>query len=185
MGKAMTESKPIQKSGLKRRYLYVLLFGLPALLASIIISFLLFGAAAGILWIFVFGDNPWPSFAGNMLAVMIVLVCLTLWVVFMYAAYVVGKKQEAHASLNAKHVMASVGATVLLVLLVVLHQWGVGNIGTKSNRVLCSEFCRDKGFSGSGLPPRNAGEATCLCFDAQGHEAVKVPMRDVTKGQDK
>ena len=130
--------------------------------------FYLFGAAAGILWIFVFGDNPWPPFAGNILAVMIVLVCLTLWVVFMYAAYVVGKKQEAHASLNAKHVMASVGATALLVLLVVLHQWGVGNIGTKSDSVLCSEFCRGKGFSGSGMPPENAGGATCLCFDTHG-----------------
>ena len=181
----MTESRSKQKSSLKRRYLYVLLFGLPALLASIVISFLLLGAAAGILWIFVFGDNPWPSFAGNMLAVMLVLVCLALWVVFISAAYVVGKKQEGHASLNTWHMMASVGATALLVLLVVLHQWGVGNIGTKSYGVLCSEFCRGKGFSGSGLPPRNAGEATCICFDTQGREALQVPIREVTEGQGK
>ena len=52
---------------MKRRYLYVLIFGVPALLVSVIISFLLFGAAAGVLWIFVFGDNPWPAFAGKML----------------------------------------------------------------------------------------------------------------------
>jgi len=170
---------------MKRRYLYVLLFGVPALLASIIISFLLFGAAVGILWIFVLGDNPWPSSAGNMLTAMFVLACVMLWVAFMSAAYVFGKKQEEHAVLNAKHVMASVGATALLVLLVVSHQWGVGNIGTKSEGVLCSEFCRDKGFAGNGMPPRDKGAVTCSCFDAQGREAVKVPMGDVTVGQGK
>ena len=46
---------------MKRRYVYVLLFATPAFLASIIVSLLLFGAAAGVLWLFVFGDNPWPS----------------------------------------------------------------------------------------------------------------------------
>jgi len=51
--------------------------------------------------------------------------------------------------------------------------------------VLCSEFCRNKGFAGSGTPPRNAGEATCICFDTQGREAVKVPMGDVTARQGK
>lgn len=70
---------------MKRRYLYVLLFGVPALLASIIISFLLFGAAAGILWIFVLGDNPWPSSTDNMLTAMFVLACVMLWVAFMSA----------------------------------------------------------------------------------------------------
>jgi hypothetical protein len=164
---------------MKKRYLYVLLFAVPALLASIIISLLLFGAAAGILWIFVFGDNPWPSSADNILTAMLILACMTLWVFFMSAAYVAGKKQEEHTALNVKHVLASAGATALLVLLAGLHQWGVGNIGPKSDDVLCSDFCRDKGFAGSGMPPRDAGAATCSCFDAQGREAVKVPMREV------
>lgn len=170
---------------MKRRYLYVLLFGVPALLASIIISILLFGAVAGILWIFVLGDNPWPSSADNMLTAMLALACMILWVAFMSAAYVAGKKQEEHATLSAKHVMASAGATALLVLLVVLHQLGVGNIGTKSDGVLCSEFCWDKGFAGSVMPPRDAGAATCSCLDTQGGEAVKVPMGDVTARQGK
>jgi len=170
---------------MKRRYLYVLLFGVPALLAAIIISLLLFGAAAGILWIFVLGDNPWPSTAGNMLTVMLVLTCMTLWVALLSAAYAAGKKQEAQVSLNARQVMASVGATALLVLLAVSHQWGVGNIGPKSDGVLCSEFCMDKGFAASGMPPRDAGAATCICLDGQGREAMKVPMAEVTAGKGK
>ncbi|MBI5583093.1 MAG: hypothetical protein HY892_04660 [Deltaproteobacteria bacterium] len=174
-----------QKTAMKRRYLYVLLFGVPALLASTIISLLLSGAAAGILWIFVFGDSPWPPSAGNMLTVMLVFTSVTLSVAFMSAAYVFGKKQEEQAALNVKHVMASAGATALLVLLVVSQQWLVGNIGTKSDDVLCSEFCRDQGFTGSGRPPRDAGAATCSCYDVQGREAVKVSMRDVVAGESK
>ena len=165
---------------MKRRYLYVLLFGAPALLASSIVSVLVFAAAAGVLWLFVFGDNPWPSFANNMLAVIFIFACMMLWVAFLSVAYVVGKKQESNAALNAKHVIASAGAMALLVLLVALHQWSVGNIGPETDGLLCSEFCRGKGFAGSSMPPRDAGAATCSCFDAQGREAVKVPMGDIT-----
>jgi len=170
---------------MKRRYLYVLLFGVPALLASVIISVLLFAAAAGVLWIFVFGDNPWPSSADTMLTTIFVLAFATLWLALMSVAYVAGKKQEQHAALNTRHVMGAAGTTALLVLLVVSHQWRVGNIGTKSDGVLCTEFCRDKGFAGSGMPPRDAGPAICSCFDAQGRETVKVPMADITTGPGK
>jgi hypothetical protein len=164
--------------GMKRRYLYVLLYSVPALLASIIVSFLLFGAAAGFLWIFVFGDNPWPSAAGNILAAMLVLACMTLWIALLSVAYAAGKKQEAQAALNVRHVMASAGATSLLVLLVALQQWSVGNIGTKSDSVLCSEFCREKGFLASHMSPRDAVAATCSCLDEHGREAVTIPMEN-------
>lgn len=164
---------------MKKRYSYVLLYGVPALLASIMVSLLLFGATAGFLWIFALGDTPWPSSANNTLTAVFVLAWMTLWVVFMSVAYVVGKKQEEYAALNTKHVMVSAGATAMLLLLVALHQWSVGNIGTKSNGELCSEFCRDKGFASSGMPPRDMGAATCGCFDSQGREALKLPIVDV------
>jgi hypothetical protein len=170
---------------MKRRYLYVLLFGVPTFLASVIISFLLFGVVAGALWLFVLGDNPWPSSANNMLVAMLILVCMTLWVASMSVAYVAGKKQEAHVAMNTKHVAVSAGATALLVLLVVSHQWSVGNIGTKSDGLLCSEYCRDKGFMGSGMQPRNTGAATCNCFNEQGREVASVPMSDVAAEQRK
>ena len=165
---------------MKRRYLYVLLFGVPALLVSLIISFLLFGATAGVLWIFAFGDNPWPPFAEKMLAATFYVAFLALWVTFVSVAFVVGKNQEQSPSLNPKHVMTSVGASVLALLFIVLHQWRVGNIGTRTESELCSAFCQDRGFGASGMPPKNAGASTCSCFDAQGREAVKVPMGDVT-----
>ena len=170
---------------MKRRYLYVLLFGVPALLTAIIISFLLFGAAAGALWLFVFGDTAWPSSASNALVVLFFLICITLWLAFISVAYSAGKKQETYAAFNTKHLVVSAGTTALLVLLIVLYQWGVGNIGTKPIDLLCSEYCRDKGFGGSGMPPRNTGATTCSCFDAQGREAAKVPIADIAAQQRK
>ncbi|PKO87260.1 MAG: hypothetical protein CVU18_11435 [Betaproteobacteria bacterium HGW-Betaproteobacteria-12] len=164
---------------MKRRHLYVLLFGVPALLASIIVSLALFAAAAGVLWLFVLGDNPWPASASDLLVTLLIFVCVTSWVSLMSIAYFFGKKQEANAVLNTKHVMASAGATALLVALVALHQWSVGNIGPKSSGLVCAEFCQGKGFAGSSMPPADGRAATCSCLDAHGQEAVKVTMEEI------
>lgn len=169
---------------MKRRYLYLLLFGVPALLAALLIAFMLSGAVAGALWLFVFGDNPWPSYAGHLLPALFALVCVLLWSVFLSVAYKAGKKQEQHAALNARHVMVALAATVLLVLIGAAHQWRVGNIGAPSNSVLCSDYCRSRGFAASGTPPEDAGAANCSCYDAGGGEAVRVPLADITAGQD-
>jgi hypothetical protein len=44
---------------MRRRYLYVLMFSVPALLASLMMSVAVLGTAAGVLWLFVYGDDPW------------------------------------------------------------------------------------------------------------------------------
>ena len=43
---------------MKRRYLYLVLFSVPIVLASAIVAFAVFGAAAGIVWLFLAGDTP-------------------------------------------------------------------------------------------------------------------------------
>ena len=164
---------------MQRRYLYVLMFSVPALLASLIISFVLFGAVAGGLWLFVFGDNSWPEPANMMLVALFVLTCIAFMVALLSVAYITGRNEEKRVALNAKHVVMSVGSTAMLVFLVVAHQWSVGNIGTPSNSVLCSEFCQDQGFAGSGMPPRDSGVETCSCFDAHGGVAIKVPFAEI------
>ena len=40
------------------------------------------GALAGLLWIFVFGDDPWPGWAMTALNILIPIVGLFLWAVF-------------------------------------------------------------------------------------------------------
>ena len=148
------------------------MFGVPGLLAAIIIATGLFGAAAGVLWLLVFGDNPWPETANKMLVVLFGLTCVAAWITLLALAYIAGRNQETRAVLNVRHVLISAGATLMLVVLVIAHQWGVGNIGAPGNGVLCAEFCRDRGYAGSGMPPRNSGTETCSCFDARGPSAT-------------
>jgi hypothetical protein len=102
--------------------------------------------------------------------------CVVALLGCLYIAYASGRKQEASPALNRKHVALAAGATVMLIVVIAAHQWGVGNIGTPSDGALCSDLCRTKGYAGSGMPPRNSGVRTCSCFDAQGREALKLPL---------
>ena len=164
---------------MKRRYLYVLLFSVPIVLASAAISLAVFGAGAGLLWLFAFGDGPWPSSTNITLVALFLLAFAASLLALMYRAYAAGRRQETYASLNANHVLAALGVTALLLLAVFSYQWHVGNIGARTDDVLCSEFCQGKGFAASGTPPRNAGARTCSCFDTQGREVTIVPMENV------
>ena len=40
------------------------------------------GALGGFMWIFVFGDDPWPGWAMTMLNILIPILGLLLWAVF-------------------------------------------------------------------------------------------------------
>ncbi len=64
---------------MKKRNVYSILFGMPGFFISLILSFVIFGAAAGLLWIFVFGDEPWPASTGIILPIIFALVFLTVW----------------------------------------------------------------------------------------------------------
>ena len=153
---------------------------MPALLAAAIVAVLLGAAVAGGLWLFVFGDNPWPASASTALTVLLMVVGVGVWAGLLTVAYAFGKTQEARATPILRPLMAAAGATTILALLVVFQQWSVGNLGPKSVDVLCSEYCREKGFPASGMPPRDSGDATCSCFDMQGREALKAPIGEIT-----
>lgn len=161
---------------MKKRYIYSLLFGIPGLFVSGIISVVLFGAFAGILWLYVFGDNSWPAAASTIISILFVLVCLTLWFGFILLGYGIGRRLEKDSALNRNHVLISVGLTVFFLLLILLQQWSVGNLGPNSDAVLCSEFCVQHGFAGSGMPPETSGNRICSCYDHAGNEALRIPL---------
>ncbi len=167
---------------MKKRYLYTLLFGIPGLFVAGLIAIFVFAALTGILWLYVFGDNPWPASSETMIAVLFVAVFGVLWIGFIALGYLVGKKLETDPQLNKRHVLISVGLTLLFILLMVFQQWSVGNLGPKSDSVLCSEFCSRHGYSASGMPPQNSGDRTCSCYDASGNEALQIPIDVITNG---
>ena len=161
---------------MKRRYLYALLFGLPGLFVAGIISIILFGALAGILWIYVFGDTRWPFHAEGLLSIVFVLTVLAIWIGSITLGYIVGKRRENDPVLNRKHVLISVGLTLMFLLLILFQQWSVGSLGPKSDAVLCSDFCTQHGYAGSGMPPVSSGERTCSCYDHSGNEVLIIPL---------
>lgn len=159
-----------------KRYLYVLLFGVPGLFIAGIISILLFGALAGIFWVFVFGDNPWPAAAETVISILFVLVFLALWIGFIVLGYWFGRRLENDPAVNRNHILLSAGLTLLFLLFILLYQWNVGNIGPTSDSVLCSEFCSQHGVSGSGMSPETSGSRLCSCYDDAGNEALTIPL---------
>ena len=168
---------------MEKRYLYSLLFAVPGAFFALIIAFALFGATAGFLWLLAFGDNPWPSAIDKILPFLMVVTFLTLWIGSIIVGFITGKKYEADPELNKKHLMASVGLTLAPILFILLHQLSVGNIGPKSDGQLCGDFCSQKGYSTSGMPPKNSGDRSCFCYDDSGNEILNVPIESVLSSQ--
>jgi formate hydrogenlyase subunit 3/multisubunit Na+/H+ antiporter MnhD subunit len=165
---------------MRQRHLYLLLFSLPALIAALLAGFVVLAGAAGAMWLFVYGDDPWPGAAEAALVVLFAAVSLAAWAVLLRRAYRAGEEHEqAGAPPKAGRVaIAAAGITALLLVLVGLHQWNVGNIGPKPDSVVCSDFCASRGFAGSSMPPRDAGTPTCTCADAGGRDALTVPLHE-------
>lgn len=160
---------------MKKRYVYALLFGAPGFFVSGMISIFVAGASLGLLWIYVFGDNPRPASTETTIAIGVVLTFFILWICFLTLGYVIGKRLENEPTINTKHILISGGLTLLFILFIVLQQWSVGNLGPKSDGVLCSEYCTRQGYSASGMP-LNSGERTCSCYDSSGNEALRVKL---------
>jgi hypothetical protein len=166
---------------MKKRYLYALLFAAPGFFLSLIISFAVFGMTAGILWLHVFGDNPWPANAEKALLLLFSLTFLGSWSVLTAAGFVIGKKLEADPRLNRQHQVVSATLSFAFMLFITLHQLRVGNLETKTDTQLCSDFCLEKGYPASGMPPRASGQSDCICYDS-GREALRVPIKGIVSG---
>ena len=133
------------------------------------------------MWLFVAGDDAWPPATDAILMALFVVAFAVSALGLAYLAYAAGKKHELAGSGGARPALLALGLTGLLVLALAVHQWSVGNIGAKSEGVLCAEFCASKRFMASSLPPRISGPATCTCLDAQGREALTVPIEDIRR----
>ena len=93
---------------MKKRYIYAVLFGVPGLVMSLVFAFLVFGAGAGFLWIFVYGDNQWPASAEKILPALFALAFLAAWLMVTAAGFIFGKRLESKPGLSGRHILASV-----------------------------------------------------------------------------
>jgi hypothetical protein len=118
----------------------------------------------------------------TLLPILFALIFLMVWIALIVIGFVTGRRLEKDPALNRSHILVSGALTVLFIVLIVLQQWSVGNLGPKSDTVICSEYCSESGYSGSGMPPRNSGDRTCSCYDTSGNEALSVPLDRIDPG---
>lgn len=167
---------------MKKRYIYILLFGMPGLFVAGDISIILFGVVVGVLWLYIFGDSPWPLWSEAIVSTLFVIVFLILWAGFIVLGYFFGRRLEKDPALNRSHVAISVGLSIVFLLFILLQQWSVGNLGPKSASLLCSDFCTQHGYPASGMPPQISGDKTCSCYDNAGNEALRIPLDHLQPG---
>ena len=153
----------------------------PATITAALISIAIFGIAAGALWIFVLGDDPWPDSAGIGMGLVSASVFVTVLAILLKAAYEAGKKQEAASNLKLIHVGFSAAATLVLTVLIIVQQYSVGNLGKPSFSVMCADYCRAEGFNISRMPPKEQGASLCSCLDNSGSEVIKVSLDTINK----
>ena len=161
---------------IRRRFLYVLLFTPPAVLVSAVAGATAAAAAAGVFWLFVLGDDPWPGWSGPVVAVVALTAFLVLLVAYLLVAWSVGKQQESKPSINRTHVAVAIVSTLTLTAFIAVRFFAGQAPQSDSER--CAALCRDQGFSASGMPPRDSGDRTCSCYDANGREARRANLPD-------
>jgi len=164
---------------MKKRLAYVLLFGVPGFFTALLVAFAVFGVAAGLLWVFVYGDTAWPESTASLLPAVFFAVFLLLWMASLVIGYLVGTRLEAQSGFNRNHIIVSAIATILPVALMALQQLGVGNIGPQHDSLVCADYCQGLGHAGSGMPPRHSGERSCSCLDDRGREVLTVPLDSI------
>lgn len=106
---------------MKTRYLYLLLFLLPSAVIAYLFALFTAGGTAGALWLFVYGDNPWPSSAGYLITIVACLSFLAAITALLISAYRTGKHQEMHGVVNRKHTLIAAGGTALLLLILAIN----------------------------------------------------------------
>jgi hypothetical protein len=117
---------------MKARYSYPLLFFLPSAMVAFLAAFVVVGAGAGVLWIFVYGDNPWPKSADMTLMVLATAASVVTFALLATSAYSFGKSREATGGLSTRHIVIAITASIVIPALVLLQQWQVGNLGQAS-----------------------------------------------------
>lgn len=164
---------------MKARFSYPLLFLLPIAMAAGIAAVAAAGATAGILWLFVYGDDPWPRAAEVVVAAVAAVASLVTMGALVLASYSFGKQREAAGGPSWRHVVTSGGISIALLAMVLLHQLRIGNIGPQPDSLVCSEFCASRKFDSSMTPQ----DGTCRCHGANGREALNVPIDSVRAAQ--
>ena len=117
---------------MKARFSYPLIYLPLSAMSAGLVAVVFVACAAGVMWIFVYGDNEWPQAAERIVMALSVLVFAAILAFVLVALYKFGKKQESRGGLSKKHALVALIATLLLPILIFIRQWSIGAIGSHS-----------------------------------------------------
>ena len=160
---------------MRRRNAYLLLFGAPALLASLLVGAIVLVFALAVFWVFIFGDDTWPAYTNYLLAALFIGSAGTTFVVLLYHAYAAGQRQEQAPSTSGFHVALAVASTLALLAVPALYVWHSSQ-ADQTPEGACAFYCTNRGFPSSGMPPRNSGDKTCTCYRPDGGVGASFPL---------
>jgi cytochrome bd-type quinol oxidase subunit 2 len=115
---------------MKARFSYPLICLPLSAMSAGVVAIVFVACAAGVMWIFVYGDNEWPAAAERTVMALSVLIFAAILALILVALYKFGKEQESRGGLTKKHALVAVIATLLLPMLILIRQWSIGAIGS-------------------------------------------------------
>jgi hypothetical protein len=154
---------------MNKKIVYMLLFGLPGLVFSFMISLFVIGAIGGAQWLWgvdfgeAFNEYGWIIFS--------IVIFLVLWIISIYLGYQAGSKYAVSQAMNKKHLSISLIVFVALIIfsLVFLFQDRLipESIGGK-----CMDYCEEEyGSKSSGIEhmgtPDDKSDDVCSCSDPE------------------
>lgn len=113
---------------MKARYAYPLLFFLPSAMVASIAAVVCAGVGAGVVWLFIHGDDSWPGAVERTIMGVSALVAVTSFAALISASYLYGKRRES-VGLSKWHAAAALASTIVLPALVLLRQFRIGALG--------------------------------------------------------
>ena len=115
---------------MKARFSYPLVFLLPSAILAAVAGVVFIGVGAGVLWLFIYGDNSWPDSAEKVLTAISVLVAVASLAALVSASYFYGKRQELSGGLSTWHIVLALAITILLPALIIFRQYQIGAYGS-------------------------------------------------------
>lgn len=156
---------------MKRRYLYALLFGVPGLFLTILLSLQVLFAVVDI-----------APLLGYELSEMQMLgttgvILLIFWIALIAIGYSIGTWFENGSRLNRKHALISLGLSLLMFGYIVF--WSMRETRYEADSELCNNYCFSNGYSASVMPPVDDPERACYCSNYSSGESVTIPIEDI------
>lgn len=107
---------------MKARWLYLLMLTPLCMMASAFAAMALTAGLAGILWLFVYGDDTWPAFVEPLLLTAGVGMFLVFWIALAWGSYCWGKRMETQGGLKRLHIIWVSALSIALPALVILRE---------------------------------------------------------------